>query len=125
MLELSSCYGEKPLSTCEIARRRDIPVRFLEAILRDLKEAGYASSSRGKDGGYRLTKPPSTIFVGDIVKVIQASSFRQGTASAKNSLVEELSSNATSAFFGVLDSVDFASLVDKEAQSKSILNYSI
>jgi len=125
VLELGACYGEQPLSTCEIAKRRGIPVRFLETILRDLKEAGLTSSSRGKDGGYSLTKAPSTIVVGDIVKTIQSSSFKVNPSNEKNPIVDELSIKATEAFFGVLDSVDIESLINKETQSKAVLNYSI
>ena len=123
-MELAASYGQKPLATSEIARRRDIPVRFLEAILRELKDAGLATSSRGKDGGYSLGVKPTNLKVGDVVKVIQSKQLNQD-ASSSTDVLDEISQSATNAFFDVLNSVDFASLLDKEAEKKSVINFSI
>ena len=54
-----------------LAEKQNIPVKFLEAILIDLKEAGFLESKRGKVGGYRLAKPADTISIGDVVRKIE------------------------------------------------------
>ena len=45
----------------EISRKQNIPKRFLEQILNDLKSAGIVESKRGVAGGYRLRRPPDRI----------------------------------------------------------------
>lgn len=61
-------YGEKPISIMDLARQNDIPKRFLEHIMLDLKEKGWVSSTTGKKGGYILAKKPRQITIGEIVR---------------------------------------------------------
>lgn len=55
----------------DIARRADIPVRYLEQIIQDLKRAGLVESRRGPRGGYTLRRPPAEISLGDVVRALQ------------------------------------------------------
>ncbi|EAU41772.1 RrF2 family protein [Fulvimarina pelagi HTCC2506] len=59
-----------PVSAAVIAEEEAIPKKFLEAILADLKQAGFLASSRGKNGGYLLALPPAEISFADILRVI-------------------------------------------------------
>ena len=61
-------YGGQPIPIIELARRNDIPKRFLEHIMLDLKERGWADSVAGKRGGYRLSKSPERITMGEVVR---------------------------------------------------------
>lgn len=70
MLELSLHYEEKPLHIRDISRAQDIPQRFLEQILLQLKRVGYLRSRKGPDGGYRLSKPPGEITVAEVIRVM-------------------------------------------------------
>ncbi len=54
----------------ELAESEQLPVKFLEQILQELKEAGFVRSARGKFGGYRLAKPAREIKIGEIVRLI-------------------------------------------------------
>ncbi|MFT2011412.1 RrF2 family transcriptional regulator [Pontibacter sp. 13R65] len=54
----------------DIAEKERIPKKFLEAILVDLKTNGILHSVRGKKGGYSLSKEPSEISVGNIIRMI-------------------------------------------------------
>lgn len=54
----------------EVAEAEEIPVKFLEAILVSLKHGRIVSSQRGRDGGYRLRRPPDEIRLGEIVRII-------------------------------------------------------
>jgi len=62
--------GRELLPIRELAERERIPVKFLEQILLQLKEAGFLESRRGKKGGYLLRKSPKAIRIGDVVRLI-------------------------------------------------------
>ncbi len=61
-------HGGLPIPIIELARRNDIPQRFLEHIMLDLKERGWVDSVAGKRGGYRLSKSPERITMGEVVR---------------------------------------------------------
>jgi Rrf2 family protein len=58
------------LRISELARREKIPIKFLEAILLDLKKAGYLGSKLGRSGGYSLKQPMNRVTIGEIVRLI-------------------------------------------------------
>ena len=60
----------EPLKIAEIAEREQIPIRFLEVILGQLKGGGFVQSRRGAEGGYRLARPADRITVGDIMRYV-------------------------------------------------------
>jgi rrf2 family protein (putative transcriptional regulator) len=70
MLELTLHYGGPPLHIRDISRVQDIPERFLEQILLQIKRAGYLRSRKGPNGGYMLSKPPEEISVAEIIRVM-------------------------------------------------------
>jgi Rrf2 family protein len=53
-----------------LAAQQDIPARFLEGILRQLRQSGVVASQRGADGGYRLARAASEITVADVVRAL-------------------------------------------------------
>lgn len=69
--ELSRRVDEGPCKIGAVAEVQGIPVRFLENILNNLKSAGFVDSARGKDGGYFLTRRPSDITVGEVIRFVQ------------------------------------------------------
>jgi Rrf2 family protein len=62
--------GPRGARSAGIARRTGVPAKFLEAILRDLREAGLVTSRRGPDGGHRLGRDPERVTVLAIVQAI-------------------------------------------------------
>jgi Rrf2 family protein len=54
----------------DIAKRNNIPKKFLDAILVELRNAGFVQSRKGKEGGYRLARAPEEIRVGHVVRVL-------------------------------------------------------
>ena len=69
-LGIAAKVGRKLLPVTELAKAEDLPVKFLEQIIQQLREAGYVESERGKHGGYRLAKPAAQIHIGQIVRLI-------------------------------------------------------
>jgi Rrf2 family protein len=54
----------------DIAQEEQLPEKFLETILRDLKTARFVISARGANGGYELQRPPQEIFLGEVLRKI-------------------------------------------------------
>jgi Rrf2 family protein len=70
MMCLARDYNGGPTTIHAIAATEEIPEKFLELILLDLKAARLVESVRGAKGGYRLKRLPSTIFLGEIIRTI-------------------------------------------------------
>jgi Rrf2 family protein len=64
-------YGEKIVRIQTIAAEQNIPKKFLEQILNDLKRLGAVESKRGMSGGYRLARPPEHITLASIVRHVE------------------------------------------------------
>ena len=58
------------VSAQALATEQDMPRKFLETILSDLRRAGLVHSTRGVDGGYTLARPPSEIMIGDVLRAV-------------------------------------------------------
>jgi Rrf2 family protein len=69
-LGIAQEVGLPLLRISELARKEDIPIKFLEQILLQLKKARYLDSKRGKNGGYFIKKPMNEIKIGDVVRLI-------------------------------------------------------
>jgi Rrf2 family protein len=67
-LGLAQEVGRPLLQIAELAKKENIPIKFLEQILVELKKHGFLDSKRGKNGGYFLKKPMDTIKIGDVVR---------------------------------------------------------
>jgi len=61
-------FGGTPIPIRELARRNDVPKRFLEQILLDCKSQGWVSSTAGIRGGYLLARNPAKITMGEVVR---------------------------------------------------------
>ena len=70
LLALTSIYGQKTMSLREISQQEKLPVKFLEQIMMVLKRSDLVQSTKGKYGGYALSRPPKDITVGEIVRVV-------------------------------------------------------
>ena len=70
LLHLAEAHDRGLVKIHEIAEEEAIPEKFLEGILVTLKNARMVTSQRGRDGGYRLRRPPDEILVGEVVRVM-------------------------------------------------------
>ena len=71
MQALGRRYREGPVLISSLARDEAIPLKFLEAILLDLKSRGLLESRLGRKGGYLLARPPSAITIGSIIRILE------------------------------------------------------
>ena len=63
--------GEQLTKADALAHAQDIPPKFLEHILGDLRQGGLVRSQRGAEGGYRLARPAGEITIADIIRVVE------------------------------------------------------
>lgn len=73
VVELAARYGEGPVSLSAVAAEQGVSEAYLEQLMRSLKNAGLVSTARGKAGGYLLTKEPSEISVGEVLRALEGS----------------------------------------------------
>lgn len=71
MIELSKRKGEGFVSLKEISKNQRIPMRYLENIMLRLLATGLVKSTRGKGGGFALTRDPSEIKVSEIIRALE------------------------------------------------------
>lgn len=70
MAHLALAETSHPTTVLEIAEGQQIPKKFLDSILSELRNLGFVNSKMGKGGGYMLARPAREIMVGDIVRAI-------------------------------------------------------
>ena len=70
-VELAAVTEEGPVKGDTIAEAQDIPLKFLENILGELKHVGIVNSRRGAQGGYWLNRPADEVTLGDIVRAVE------------------------------------------------------
>lgn len=69
LLYLGKHYNQGPVLIGQIAEEKNIPQKFLEAILLDLKNAGILNSKKGRGGGYYLIKSPEEVNIADVMRL--------------------------------------------------------
>ena len=73
LIELSLHYGQGPLMLKEIARRQEIPDKYLEQLMAPLRVQNIVYTIRGNKGGYMLSKPPEEITIYEVVTTVKGS----------------------------------------------------
>ncbi len=127
LVELAKREGAGPATITEIAQAQNIPARFLEAILRQLKQAGMTESIRGKRGGYALARSAREITMGDVIRLIEGPPFirqepNSGPAEPPHpDIFEPIWEEAKDAINAVYDSKNLADLAAKEREQA--MNY--
>ena len=137
IFEIAARFPRGPVKIADIAQAQAIPQRFLEAILTQLKQAGFVESRRGKQGGYLLARAPATVTIGDIIRVIEGDIGPVECLSGNGDSPQcslygqcafsELWEQARVAMSQVYDGTTFQDLLEREQQkaSKYVPAYSI
>ena len=127
MLALALKARSHPLSLRQLSQEEKLPVKFLEQIMMTLKKAGLVQSTKGKHGGYVLSRPPSKIKLGEIIRVIDGplSPLETGEEIRKKILKEERHPGLYAVFFDVRNAtcaiIDKTSLADVCEKSSDLV----
>jgi Rrf2 family protein len=116
LAELARSGGAGPVPIGEIARRRDIPVQFLEGLFATLRRAGILQSQRGVKGGYSFARPPEELTVLEVVEALE------GVLGAEATGVFE---DAVTALRSQLGAVTIAEVAQREARAAGAAMYYI
>jgi Rrf2 family protein len=117
--ELARVGGAGPVPIGEIARRRDIPVQFLEGMFATLRRAGLLQSQRGVKGGYSFARPPREITVLDVVEALEGA--LDGDIAGQDPIWAE----AVEALRERLRSTTIAEIAEREARAAGAQMYYI
>jgi Rrf2 family protein len=124
LLALAEFYNSGLMPIKDIASRCDIPHQFLEQIFNRLGKAGIIKSTRGKNGGYELAKPPGKITVLHIVNALEGDIEFVSKSDEKNDVIVELFHEAEKKLQDIL-SVSLAVLVAKQQTLRENVIYDI
>jgi Rrf2 family transcriptional regulator, cysteine metabolism repressor len=116
LAELGRAGERGPVPIGELARKRDVPVQFLEQLFAALRRAGILASQRGVKGGYRFAKDPSTITVLEIVELLDGPLGRDAKG---------VFADAAQAARQALGSVTIADVIEREAKDAGASMYYI
>ena len=124
LLTLAEFYNSGLLPIKDIAARCNIPHQFLEQIFNRLGKAGIIKSTRGKNGGYELARPPGQITVLHIVNALDGDIEFVTKSDENNDVIVELFHEAEKNLKQVL-SVSLAELVAKQQALRENVIYDI
>ncbi|HVF76895.1 MAG TPA: Rrf2 family transcriptional regulator [Solirubrobacteraceae bacterium] len=116
LAELGRSSGDGPVPIGELARRREIPVQFLEQLFATLRRAGILKSQRGVKGGYTFARPPGEITVLEVVELLEGPFGRDAVG---------IFSDAAAAARDVLAASTIADVVEREARAAGASMYYI
>jgi Rrf2 family protein len=133
VLDLAINYDKELVTSHDMAKRIDTPIKFLEQILLDLKKGGFIESRRGKVGGYLLARPPAEITAGEVIRFIDGptepiSCARQGyleCADIYKCVFRKIWQDVARATSDIIDNITFEQLVSQISSKQQVLAYSI
>ncbi len=114
--------GGRPVPIAELARRRDIPLQFLEQLFATLRRAGLLKSQRGVKGGYVFQRDPSEVTVLEIVQLLDGQFDAEAAAAGGTNQVW---STAVEALRNVLKETSIADVLAQETQASGAQMYHI
>lgn len=130
VVELSRRPPGEPVAISVISSAQRIPPQFLQVIMRELRQGGFVESRRGKEGGYMLASPASTLPVGAVVRFFEGDftpiegldDHRDGN---EFPAFTQLWSEVAEALGQVFDGVNFADLVERQQQRQTPMDFVI
>jgi Rrf2 family protein len=114
LAELGRGGDQGPIPIGELARRREIPVQFLEQLFASLRRAGMLRSFRGVKGGYSFARAPETISVLEVVELLDGPLGAGATG---------VFAEAADAARTVLGATTIADVIEREAREGGVMYY--
>ncbi|KKK78479.1 hypothetical protein LCGC14_2843160 [marine sediment metagenome] len=111
LARLGAGPGEKPVPIAELARRRNIPLQFLEQLFATLRRAGVLQSQRGVKGGYTFMKDPGELKLLEVVELLD------GEVGAEAKDAGGVWSEAVEALRAVLGGTTVGDVLQQEAEA--------
>lgn len=133
VLDLALHYNQGVVTSHELAQRADVPIKFLEHVLLDLKKGGFIDSRRGINGGYSLSKHPKEIILGEVIRFIDGpiepiACIEKGYSSCNsiyNCVLRQVCKDVTEATSNIIDRITFEDLANQTKAANEGLVYSI
>jgi Rrf2 family transcriptional regulator, cysteine metabolism repressor len=116
LAELGRSGGAEPVPIGELARRREVPVQFLEQLFAVLRRAGVINSQRGVRGGYRFARDPAQVTVLEIVELLDGPLGRDAHG---------VFADAAAAARSVLEATTIADVIERESREAGASMYYI
>lgn len=133
ILDLALHYNVELVTTQDMAKRIDAPAKFLEQVLLELRKAGLIESRRGNIGGYKLSKRPDKITVGDVIRIIDGdiepiscvSNKYVNCADIHKCVFKKIWQKVSRATSEIVDTVTFEELASQVKAAEEELDYTI
>jgi Rrf2 family transcriptional regulator, cysteine metabolism repressor len=116
LAELGRSGGSGPVPIGELARKREVPVQFLEQLFAVLRRGGIISSQRGVKGGYRFAREPASVTVLEIVELLDGPLGRDA---------DGVFADAAAATRAVLEQTTIADVIERESREAGASMYYI
>ena len=123
LARLGALPGGRPVPIAELARRRNIPLQFLEQLFATLRRAGMLQSQRGVKGGYTFVKDPSALTVLQVVQLLEGEFDPEGGGGSNET--QEVWGSAVAALREVLSNTTIADVMQREAEAAGAAMYYI
>ena len=137
LLHLAEHEGSGVMLIADLAAQNSIPKKFLDAILLELKNAGFLHSKKGRGGGYALARPAERILIGDVIRTLDGplapipcasrSAYRRcdDCTDAATCRIRLLMVDVRDALAKILDSTSLADLRSRGLPAEVVLLYDI
>jgi Rrf2 family cysteine metabolism transcriptional repressor len=127
IFDLAAQNSRDPVKIADIARRQDIPQKFLELILSGLKQGGFVESRRGAEGGYMLAKSAESITMGSVLRYVEGPRDKTRALAHVDSPFGAVWERVDQAIAAELDNTTFANLVRQwtDKQNQFVPNWEI
>lgn len=133
VLDLALHYKRGVVTIHNLAKRADVPVKFLEQVLLELKKGGFVDSRRGINGGYLLARHPKDIKLGEVIRFIDGpvepiACVEKGYSGCKNAyscIFRKICQEITVAISKIIDNVTFEDLAAQLKAAGEGIAYSI
>lgn len=133
VLDLALHYEKSLVTSHDMAQRINAPTKFLEQVLLELKKGGFVESRRGNVGGYLLSKEPSKITVGEVIRYIDGPVEPIACVNEKylncndeyKCVFRRIWQDVSFAISNIVDNVNFRELAAQMSAKEHVYNYSI
>ena len=125
VVQLARLWPRGFVQAKDLARQEDLPNKFLEAILLALRRGGFLESKIGREGGYRLSRPPRDIRVGELIRRLEGrltikDSMPPSDMSPGEVAVHLINERLTEATDVVLDAMTLEQLLEQISKTGSL-----